>query len=237
MNGQTNEKPFVFRQFEVKHHLCAHKVGFDGVLLGAWANFSDSTNILDLGTGCGLIALMAAQTNHAAHITGIEIDKPSAQQAAENFARSPWAQRLQLVQADFTRHHFENKFDHLLTNPPFYVNRVGAKGHQRQAARHFSDEQLQVFIQKTKDSLAPGGRFSLVVPWREWQGFKTNLLDAGYWIQRECVVFTRNPEIPERVLIECVQHKCEKQNSTLNIYTEDGKYSAEYSKLTAPFYL
>lgn len=48
------------------------KVGTDGVLLGAWADLSEANTILDIGTGTGLIALMAAQRNPGAAIDAVE---------------------------------------------------------------------------------------------------------------------------------------------------------------------
>jgi tRNA1Val (adenine37-N6)-methyltransferase len=237
MNGLTNEQPFVFRQFEVQHHLCAHKVGFDGVLLGAWADIENDKHILDIGTGCGLLALMAAQRNASASISAIENHAPSAQQARYNFAHSAWSQQLQLIEADFLEHTFPTRFDHLVTNPPFYVDRIPAKGEGRNKARHFTREELVLFMARTTTCLATGGRFSIVLPWREWAGFKTILLDMGYWIKRSCMVYTRPIQEPERVLVECSLEKCENQASRLNIYDTGGKYSQEYIKLTNPFYL
>jgi tRNA1Val (adenine37-N6)-methyltransferase len=237
MKNLTNEQPFVFRQFSVKHHLCAHKVGFDGVLLGAWTRLEQSAKILDIGTGSGLIALMAAQKNITADITAIEIDADSAGQAKQNFEESSWSHRLHLVHANFLDHHFDQGFDCVITNPPFYVDRIKAKGDQRSHARHLSNEELGAFILKTSQVLSPKGHFSMILPWSEWAEFKSLLFDAGYWIQRECSVFTRKVNEPERLLIECSLQKCEKQVSQLYIYGADGNYSAEYIKLTNPFYL
>ena len=99
---------FQFKQFSVKQDAAAMKVGTDGVLLGAWVSLrGDERQILDVGTGTGLIALMLAQrtapvttpvtTALAATesaILGIEIDPAAAAEAAANFAASPWADRL-----------------------------------------------------------------------------------------------------------------------------------------------
>ena len=87
---------FRFKQFTVWHDRCAMKVGTDGVLLGAWAGqerFGEiqgnhPRNILDIGTGSGLIALMLAQRFPQARITGIDCDKDAAMQAMENFTGS-----------------------------------------------------------------------------------------------------------------------------------------------------
>ena len=52
---------FKFKQFTVWHDKCAMKVGTDGVLLGAWVDVDNATNILDVGTGTGVVSLMLAQ--------------------------------------------------------------------------------------------------------------------------------------------------------------------------------
>jgi len=99
-----NSKGFRFKQFAVRHDRCAMKTGTDGVLLGAWATVcmnKAATRILDVGTGCGLIALMAAQRNPHAVIDAIDIDRETSQQAAENVARSPFADRIMVCNASF----------------------------------------------------------------------------------------------------------------------------------------
>ena len=92
---------FRFKQFHVNHDRCAMKVGTDGVLLGAWADVNSAQQILDLGTGSGLIALMLAQRSAAeSQIHAVELDPAAAQQAQENVAASPWAEKVRVYQQD-----------------------------------------------------------------------------------------------------------------------------------------
>nr|MCR5453368.1 methyltransferase [Bacteroidales bacterium] len=65
---------FSFKQFSIHQDRTAMKAGTDGVLLGAWCYLHGATQILDIGTGTGLIALMAAQRCEEARVTAIEID-------------------------------------------------------------------------------------------------------------------------------------------------------------------
>jgi len=95
------ERIFRFKQFEVSHGHSALPVGMDGVLIGAWADVSYARNILDVGTGCGVIALMCAQRNAGAVVTGIDIHKPSVLEALGNFKASPWSERLNAFCTDF----------------------------------------------------------------------------------------------------------------------------------------
>ena len=110
---------FQFKQFTVWHQKCAMKVGTDGVLAGALAPVEGMKHILDVGTGSGLIALMLAQRCHEANIRAIEIDDDAAAQAEENFAASPWAERLQLIHGDFNEDVSNKLFDLIVSNPPY----------------------------------------------------------------------------------------------------------------------
>ena len=56
---------FVFKEFEVIQSNCAMKVGTDAVLLGAWFAIQKAANVLDIGTGTGILAIMAAQRSNA----------------------------------------------------------------------------------------------------------------------------------------------------------------------------
>ena len=77
---------FRFKQFTIQQDRCGMKVSTDGILLGAWAPVETAGSILDIGTGSGLLALMAAQRNTQAEIHAIEIDLESAKQADEKFS-------------------------------------------------------------------------------------------------------------------------------------------------------
>ena len=113
---------FRFKQFAVRQDRCPMKVGTDGVLLGAWAEVRPGDRrMLDVGTGTGLIALMLAQRS-AARITAVDVDAECATQAAENFAASPWADRLDAVSVAVQRYDPVEKFDLIVSNPPYVRN-------------------------------------------------------------------------------------------------------------------
>lgn len=88
--------PFRFKQFSVDDSGCAMKVGTDSVMLGAWANFNNCHAVLDIGTGCGILALMAAQ-ECTAQIIALDIEAEACARAADNFRLSPWSNRLTCI--------------------------------------------------------------------------------------------------------------------------------------------
>src|SRR5574343_1824554 len=133
MSGST----FAFKQFVIKQDLCAMKVGTDAVLLGAWVNIEKSKKILDIGTGTGIISLMLAQKSEA-EITAIDIDKQAVDQAIINFKESKFSSRIQAKHCSF-REFYENnteKFDLIVTNPPYFVDSLKSSDTTRSAARH-----------------------------------------------------------------------------------------------------
>lgn len=237
MRGKKNNNPFLFKEFEAFHHLCAHKIGFDGVLLGAWANFHNNTSILDIGTGSGLIALMAAQKNANAFVYGIEIHHESAKQAQHNFNSSKWQNRLSLLEGDFLLMPFKQSFDHIITNPPYFLNGLETPAQHRTKARHTNHFDLAHTFNRVNQLLLPGGKFSMIFSAVHRNEILALLRQHNFYIHRITNVFTSINEFPERVLIESVLKKCETVTNNLFVYRNKAEYSDEYINLTKDFYI
>src|SRR5689334_10782076 len=112
---------FQFRQFSVSDDRCSMKVGTDAVLLAAWADLHNALRVLDIGTGSGVIALIAAQrTGSTCHIDGIEIQETDCAQAAANVAASPWFDRTTIVCTSVQEYFPPYQYDVILCNPPYF---------------------------------------------------------------------------------------------------------------------
>lgn len=140
------------------------KVGTDGVLLGAWADVSNSHRVLDIGTGSGLIALMLAQRSRA-RIDGIDIDAEACREATENVRQSPWPGKVRIINTSLqTFFPKEERYDTIVSNPPFFNHSLPSPDAGRTLARHCLQLNLQELFQNTHRLLTPGGIFSLILP-------------------------------------------------------------------------
>ncbi|MDE6682224.1 MAG: methyltransferase, partial [Muribaculaceae bacterium] len=142
------------------------KVGIDAILLGSWAEVKNRKRILDVGTGCGLIALMCAQRNSDAQIEAIDIDRGSVEEAQENFDDSPWKERLSVRKSDFIEHK-GTAYDLIISNPPFFSSGITKIANPRERARHQDILSPKVLMEKGCGMLNPNGRIAMIVPFEQ----------------------------------------------------------------------
>ncbi|MGI6049150.1 MAG: tRNA1(Val) (adenine(37)-N6)-methyltransferase [Petrimonas sp.] len=233
-------KYFKFKQFTVFHDKCAMKVGTDGVLLGAWATVRHCQSILDVGTGSGLIALMAAQRNNRAKITAIEIDTEAALQAKENVKNSPFNDRITVLPLSFQDFisSATGKFDLIVSNPPFFINSLPSPDIKRTDARHADLLTLNELFGLSKNLLSETGIFSLIYPFSERENIMSVAEKENLYLSRETVVFPTPHTLPKRILLEfSVQEREHIDRSELTIEEKRHIYTPEFGQLTKDFYL
>ena len=225
---------FRFKQFAVEQGDVAMKVGTDGVLLGAWCTTDGAERILDIGTGTGVIALMMAQRSAATTIVGIDIDSGAAARAAQNFALSPWASRLE-AQCCAAQEFNGEKFDLIVSNPPYFTDSLLCPDARRTTARHTTELTFKELDRVVCRLLAPQGRFALILPTEQMEAY---LAGSALKVVRRCAVSSTPMGAVKRVMAELAfteQTVCEQ---SLSIYTDTPpEYSAEYREVTKDFYL
>lgn len=264
---------FHFKQFDIAQDRCAMKVGTDGVLLGAWVELEikhpkrttgcievqDSSSdcrdvhntlqILDIGTGTGLIALMVAQRCKVMDvdfdIDAIEIDANAACQAADNVLASPWASQIKVhgsSLADYmTQLPSDQKYDLIVSNPPFYNATLKPDDEARAVARHKDSLPLDEIMQCALHTLSPYGRLALIYPTNYDSEVMTQAIAAGLKPVRICNVLTKAGKICKRRMTEFCLNNNETTGTvyevnTLSIRDAEGNYTTEYMELTLPFY-
>lgn len=228
---------FQFRQFRILHDRCAMKVGTDGVLLGSWGNV-EGHRILDIGTGTGLIALMAAQRNPNAEVTGIEIDREAVLQAQENIAESPFRSRVTCIWNDVLTFRPEFLFDAILCNPPFFTEDTLPDDKGRALARNNKSLPFALLVPKVASLLSAEGSFSVVIPYHCTTEFTALCLAEGLHLVRRLSVQTTSHKPPRRALLTFTKREVTNhEDKTLVLMNSEGNRSQAYEKLTEAFYL
>ena len=234
---------FKFKQFTISQERAAMKVGTDGVLLGAWAPLINNPfNILDIGAGTGLIALMLAQRATAQQIDAIEIDEAAYEECVDNFENSPWGDRVFCYHADleeFTDELFEEEeeYDLIVSNPPFYSENYSSGNEQRDQARFQEALPFDMLIECSQALLSDNGIFAVIIPYKE----ETNFIDLCESVNLFPLKITRvrgnsNAEI-KRSLLAFTRIKQEPLVDELIIETDRHIYTEKYKELTQDFYL
>lgn len=238
---------FHFKKFDVVNERSAMKVNTDGVLLGASMSIDPTDRrFLDVGTGTGTIALMAAQRAEAMgnefNIQAIDIDKVSVEEAGVNFLNSPWGSRLAALECsleDFsTRLGEAESFDLIFSNPPYFEDSLLAPEQRRSNARHTSTGlSYRELLEFASKYLSDNGRISIVLPAEQEQPLCRYARMCGLSLFRIVRVKTVPRKNPVRIIAEFSRTRCSQAEEVLLTIQNEGKYTEEYLSLTHDFYL
>lgn len=234
---------FRFRRFAVEHGRSSMRVGTDAVLLGAWAYVENCARVLDVGTGCGVVALMVAQRATGAVVTGIDVDGPSVSEAEANFLMSPFANRLHAECADVRTYVPTEKFDCVVSNPPYFTESLLPPVAQRAVARHVGASGLCTgdLLKAATGLLHPGGRLAVVLPADRADVIVAEAVAYDLYLLRRTAVRTVAKRPVRRVLLEwqlgCPAAAWPAWEELLLTDPATGGRSAAYAALTREFYL
>ncbi|MCL4127445.1 UNVERIFIED_CONTAM: hypothetical protein GTU68_008817 [Idotea baltica] len=218
------------------------KIGTDGVLLGAWASIeSNPFAILDIGAGTGIIGLMLAQRCDAEVIDAIEIDDDAYEQCVDNFELSPWSDRLFCYHAalDEFVEEIDDKYDLIISNPPFYSEDYKTDNKQRDTARFQDALPFNHLIESASKLLIEDGKFVVIIPFREETHFIELARKFNLYTNRILHVKGNTDSEIKRSLLEFSFRETDSKtnNDVLIIETDRHQYTQDYINLTKDFYL
>ncbi|MCG2429628.1 MULTISPECIES: tRNA1(Val) (adenine(37)-N6)-methyltransferase [Aequorivita] len=233
-------KPFQFKQFTIEQDRCAMQIGTDGVLLGAWVSIENNPfSILDIGAGTGVIALQLAQRSDAEMIDALEVDDNAYEQCVDNFENSPWGDRLFCYHASLGEfiEEIEDKYDLIVSNPPFYSEDYKTSDESRDLARFNDSLPFDELIFSASQLLSEEGIFAVVIPRKEEEGFLKLAEQENLFAKRICRVKGNETSQEKRSLIAFSFEKSTPKIENLTIETSRHKYTEEYISLVNEFYL
>lgn len=228
---------FYFKHFKLQQSNSLLKVGTDAMLLGAMVKVdSETKTILDIGTGTGVLALMLAQRYTKAKIDAIEIDSKSCLDAKQNFEMSKWSNRLNLIQSDVLTYHFNQKYDLIISNPPYYEQTYFDEQKKAHSAKH-SD--LSISLIKLFDivlmNLSDNGVFWGILPSDNFSKWTEYLNSKGLFVNNQINIYGK-PQNLKRVVACFSRINIGLQITNFTIRDENGNYTEAYRNLTIDYH-
>lgn len=241
---------FQFKQFTIHQDRCAMKVTTDGCLFGAWAaekirpsassgSKSEVRNILDIGTGTGLLSLMIAQQSNAA-IDAIELDNEAYEQAKENILNSSWADRINIIYGDAKELPASHQYDVIISNPPFYENELKSGNNKRNKAHHDEGLLLDDLLNIIQQNLRLQGVFYLLLPYKRNHEIETCIDNNKLVISHKTLVKQSTEHNYFRILLsgKHLENKKEDFKTTeIAIRNEKQEYTPVFIDLLKDYYL
>lgn len=230
---------FQFKQFRIEQGSAAMKVTTDACIQGAWTPVLPHVKqVLDIGTGTGLLALMLAQRGEGIMVDAIELDSSAARQAIENVATSIYCDRVVAIEGNVCNYIFTKKYDLIISNPPFFNNSLLSNKQDKNMARHTLSLSYADLLRVIDENLADGGYASVLLPVSEFVIWQQLLLNNS-WMElgRLNICHTPNAPVKRIVCLFCKKSIAAIGEHTLIIKDAAGCYTKEFTQLLSPYYL
>ena len=227
---------FKFKQFEILQADNAMKVGTDAMVLGALVNPSGHERMLDIGSGTGVIALMLAQRAPDLRIEAIELDVVSSKEAEFNFQNSPWSDRLKVHQGDFLEFSSDEKFDLLVSNPPYFQTRNENPDERKARTRHESFLPMDKMLKHAFDLAAENASLWVIVPVEVLDSWLEVASNIGWFISEIILIVGKENGTVKRTILHFTKRKSKVKMDSLTIRRENNNYTEGYKELTRDFH-
>ncbi|MDB5243477.1 MAG: methyltransferase [Spirosoma sp.] len=221
------------------------KVCTDACILGAYADVANGSpaRILDIGTGTGLLALMAAQRNPLATVDAIEVDEAAFEQAMENVAASnlserPAIDRVRVIPGRVQDFEPASSYDRILTNPPFYTNHLRSPTAAVNRALHTDELPFPELVDSVIRLLQQDGQWWVLLPPYETESLVALTTTVGLMPFQQLHV-RHNDRKPVFRIITGFAHALQSLvTDTLTIHdSTDNTYTPAFRSLLRDFYL
>ena len=208
--------------------------GMDAVLLTGFAKVREGENVLDLGTGTGIIPILLAAKTKGESFSGLEISEKSVDMAVRSVALNGIEDRVSIVQGDIKKAgelFAPASFDVVTSNPPYMTENHGLVNPEleKAAARHEIFCTLEDVVSAAARLLKAGGRFYMVHrPFRLAEIIRA-LSEHRLEPKRMRLVYPYADREPNMVLIEAVRGGRPRMTveKPLIVYQAPGEYTRE----------
>ena len=227
-------RSFTFKQFEIQQSKNVFRVGTDGVLLGSLSNVANASKVLEVGTGTGLITLMLAQRNSQAEFLGVDINEEAVGLTRSNFEQSPFYLRLKNIHQDFKVFQYEDKFDLIVSNPPYFEESDSEKD---KLARQTVELNFLQLVSRSSELLSEKGILSVIIPSEAGTDFIRIAHENQLFLIRQVNIKGIENSKVKRLVLEFSLTEKKVEESDFIIEKSPRQYSDQYLELTKEFHV
>lgn len=232
-------RPFFFKRFGMFHHRSTMRIGTDAVLFAQWVGVSSSDDVLDVGTGSGIIPMILSQKG-ANSIDAVELDADSCEEAKLNFSISAYSEKLNVFNKDVRIFADETagRYDLIVSNPPYYASDVKPVREKKVMARHVSTLSFKDLLLSAKKMMKADSRFALVLPFFESRLFINEAEQQGFHLQKEMRIIPVEGKDANRVNMQFVLDEVDAEEvEYFTIRNRDYSYTNQYKDFLKDYYL
>ncbi len=227
---------FRFQQFDVVQSKNPLKVGTDSMLLGAFIDASNAVRALDIGSGTGVLTLMALQNNPTLIVDAVEIHQEAAEECAFNLKQSSWGENATVYPQDFLAFQPDEKYDLIFSNPPFYVDGLKSGIESIDQAKHITRALFERFIVKTSRILNEFGRFYVIIPGNQVDFLCGIAIENQLLLAEKIDIHATEVKLNSRAILVFSKSVESLKQSELTVRSMDGNYTAAYISLTKKYH-
>ena len=227
---------FTFKKFTIRQDQTAMKVTTDACIFGAYTDIKDATNILDIGTGTGLLSLMLSQRS-IAKIDAVEIEKSAYNQAVINVNESIFKESIKVYNTSIQDFRTDNQYDLIITNPPFFQNHLKSETVSRNNSLHTDTLSFEDLLISVLSFLSSAGTFVVLLPMYESSVFEQLAISKELYPQKKLMIRHRKGGNILRIITTFGRIKKEIINEELIIKNPDESYTPDFQQLLRDYYL
>jgi len=228
---------FHFKHFSVSQANATMKVGTDAMLLGSLVSLDDQpSTVLDIGTGTGVLALMITQRSKDAIVMALEIDEDACREAEDNFSSSAWSNRLVSIEEDILEIEFDDQFDLIISNPPYYENSLISENDRTSRAKHAEFLPVDLLVEKVDELLTDEGSFWVIIPSENKNTWIDQAQKNDLYVQQSISIIGKEGQGEKRLVLAFGREKIPVSSTQLTVRDKNGNYSAAYIELTKEFH-
>ncbi len=250
---------FQFKKFRIEQGQTAMKVCTEACIFGACIDISNisklqkTTKILDIGAGTGILSLMLAQritqdNENQILIDAVELEEKAFLQAQENIKNSIFSDKITAFNVsiqDFAGNNTQ-KYDLIVSNPPFFSNHLLSKTTNKNLALHTNTLSFDDLAKAGAQLLHENGTFEILLPAYEMSLFEQIANKYNLQIIKNLNVFNTEKHLKDNKVFRkiCtlkfnvnVLDKKVILEESLVIKSEENTYTDSFKALLKDFYL